>query len=57
MTLLTYNRFSIILAVLFNEALVNNEMTSKLMNMYPSFNTLGGMALIRLAPSKESSRE
>ena len=50
-TLSTYIRFRIILTVLFNGTLVNNEVTSKLMNLYPSLNSSGGMALIYLAAS------
>ena len=45
-TLLTYIRFKIILAVLFNGTLVNNEVTSKLMNLYLSLNSSGGVAFI-----------
>ena len=56
-TLSTHIRFRIILPVLFNGTLVNNEVTSKLMNLYPSLNSLGGMAFISLAASKESSME
>ena len=56
-TLSTHIRFRKILPVLFNGTLVNNEVTSKLMNLYPSLNSLGGMAFISLAASKESSME
>ena len=56
-TLSTHIRFRIILTVLFNGTLVNNEVPSKLMNLYPSLNSLGGMAFISLAASKESSME
>ena len=56
-TLLTYIRFRIILTVLFNGILVNNEVTSKLVNLYPSLNSSGGMAFIHLAASKEFSTE
>ena len=38
----------------FNGTLVNNEVTMKLMNLYPSLNSWGGMVFIHLAASKES---
>ena len=54
-TLSTYIHFRIILTVIFNGTLVNNEVTSKLINLYPSLNSSGGTAFIRLAASKEES--
>ena len=36
------------LTVLFNETLVNNEVTSKLMTFYPRLNSSGGMLFIEL---------
>ena len=56
-TLSAYILFRIKLTVLFNGTSVNNEVTSKLMNLYPSLNSSGGMAFTRLAASKESSTE
>ena len=53
-TLSTYIRFRMILTVVSNETLVNNEVTSKLMDFYPSLNSLGGMAFLRLATSKKN---
>ena len=47
----TYISFRMILTVLYNGTLVNNEVTSKLMNLYPSLNNSGGMVLICLAAS------
>ena len=44
-TLSTYIRFRIILTVLLNWTLVNNEVTSKAISLYPSMNSSGGMIL------------
>ena len=54
MTLSTYVRFRLIMTVLLNGTLVNNEVTSKIMNLNTSLNSSEGVAFIRLAASKES---
>ena len=53
----SYVRFRIILTALFNGTLVNNEVTTKVINLYASLKSSGRMVFISLAASKESSTE
>ena len=53
-TLSSYKRFKTILMVLFKGTLENSDVTSTLINLYPSSNSSLSIAWILLAASKES---